>query len=128
MSLISNKTLRLDTRDEERRVLEASDFFSSFFDFLPFLLDLEGESFSLKRGFLMIVALDLVADLPDLSFRFEEEEVPILFFFFFFDGSDVDDLEDFFNDGVTWRHQRTSLPSQYCTKSKSEVSESHVGR
>ena len=104
MSLISNKTLRLDTLDEEQRVLEASDFFSSFFDFFPFLLDLEGESFSLKREFLMITVLDLVANLPDLSCRFEEEEVPILFFFFFFFNGpdDDDDLKDFFNVRVMW--------------------------
>ena len=84
-------------------MFEASDFFSSFFDFFPFLLDLEDESFSLKHGFLMITVLDPVADLPDLSCRFEKENVPILFFFFFFDvPDDDDDLKDFFNVRVTW--------------------------
>ena len=102
MFLISNKTLRLDILDEEQRVLEASDFFSSFFDFFPFLLDLEDESFSLKHRFLMITVLDPVADLPDLSCRVEEEDVPILFFFFFFDvPDDGDNLKDFFNVEVT---------------------------
>ena len=71
ISLISDKTICLDTLGEEEVFLFVS--FSFFFTLLSVDLEFEAESWKLKRGFFMTVLFDPVSILSDLPWVFSEK-------------------------------------------------------